>query len=390
MKKIILTSLCCLLIWANALPCYGAEKQLSLTIDGKAVTFDDSTGYPYITESGRTMLPLRVCLASIGCEVNWNQEKQTVIARKDHVQVQIPVGESFFFKDQTILATDTPAVLKNGRTYLPLRAVLSAYGYDVNWDNQTFSISVVSDAQNQNATNTYYPLTPSNINGGSTGIFLRKQLNYSGFDGMEADITLPTVSIAEKGDCPYVYFGFDWQNDIGNTEAGFQFIEDSTNPNYNKWTVYLRQGNFWGWGNPVYLDQGSTHHLKFYSEAISESQVDLVVELDNKEIIRKASSVTDFSHASIKAVTSMAMSKIFDGSNCFSKSENAKIANIKVSTINTESYSDFDAFDLYRSWKPKGETERMWYGTVECIPSYLHYNSDGSVSIYKKSFVEEF
>lgn len=384
MKKMFIAALCSLLLGANTLPIYAAEKTPDLTIDGQAVVFNDSTGYSYVTDSGRTMLPLRVCLSSIGCDVNWDQERQMVLAKKDGNQVQIPIGENFIFKDQTILSTDTAAVLKNGRTYLPLRAVFSAFGYDVQWSSQTGGISVLKGGHNNNGNFTTYPLSPSTINGGTTGLFIRKQLNYAGFDGIEADITLPTVTIAEKGDCPYVYFGFDWLSDVGNTEAGFQYIEDTGNANYNKWTVYLRQGTFWGWGDPVYLEPGTTHHLKFSSQVISANQVDLVVELDGKEIIRKASSTTDFSKASVKAVTSMAMSKVFNGSNCLSRSEGSKIANIKVSTLQTGDYADMDQYDLYRHWKTGAGGQKIWYGTVECLPSYLHYQSDDSISIYKE------
>ena len=137
-------------------------------------------------------------------------------------------------------------------------------------------------------------VTPYTINGGTTGVFSRQQLPFSGFDGVQADVTLPIVSIGEKGDCPYVYFGFDWKNDVGNVEGGFQFIEDATNPNYNKWTAFMRQGNDWRWGDNIVLDEGSTHHIKFFSVKVSESQVDLILELDGKEVIRKTSTETDF------------------------------------------------------------------------------------------------
>ena len=231
--------------------------------------------------------------------------------------------------------------------------------------------------------------TPYTINGGTTGVFSRQQLSFSGFDGVQADVTLPVVTLGEKGDCPYVYFGFDWKNDGGNAEGGFQFIEDADHPNYNKWTVFMRQGNDWRWGENIVLEQGSTHHIKFYSVRVSTKQVDLVIELDGKEIIRKASAVTDFQSASVKAVTAMAMSKPFDGTNCSSRSESSKIDNLRVSTVAAgDSYADFDQFQLYKEWKPEIGANGMWFGTAECIPSYLHSASDGSISIYKETIKE--
>jgi len=227
---------------------------------------------------------------------------------------------------------------------------------------------------------------PYTINGGTTGVFSRQQLPFEGFDGVQADVTLPVVSLGEKGDCPYVYFGFDWKNDVGNVEGGFQFIEDSNNPNYNKWTVFMRQGNDWRWSNNIVLEQGSTHHMKFYSVLISEKQVDMVIELDGKEVIRKSSTVTNFQSASVKAVTAIAMSKPFNGSNCISRSENSKITNLMVSTVaGGDQYADFAQFKLYKEWRSEIGANGMWFGTAECIPSYLHRASDGSISIYKET-----
>ena len=340
----------------------------SLSIDGKIVSFDDSTGYPFIDARGRTMMPLRACLDSIGCTVQWDQSNQSVFIRKGLTEVVVPIGKPEITINQETIPIDTAAVLENGRTYLPLRAVFEAYKYNVVWDNNTKTV---------NATSVY---TPSNINGGSTGVFLRKQLNFAGFDGIQADITLPRVKLGQKGDCPYVYFGFDFPDGKGNAEGGFQFIEDEKNPGYNKWTVYLRQGNDWSWGDNILLNQESYHNLKFCADKVSDTQTDLVIELDGKEVIRKTSLATNFDRASVKYVDAIAMSVPFNGTNCPSASLDAGCYNLAVSKTNQEDYKDFGAYDPYREYK-----NGFWYGAVDCIPDYMHYNDFGPVSLYKTS-----
>ncbi len=347
----------------------------ALSVDGKAVSFEASAGVPFISDTGRTMMPLRVCLDSIGCDVDWDDRTKTVITRKGDTEVEIPVGKNEIYVDKTAVPIDTAAVIRSDRAYLPLRAVFEAYGYRVNWDGKTGT--VIAESGN------LPEFTPFNVNGGTTGIFSRKQLPFSGFRGIQADVTLPVVTLAEKGDCPYVYFGFDWKNDTGNAEGGFQFIEDPNHPGYNNWTVFLRQGNEWRWGENITLTQGSTHHLNFFSEQISAEQADLVIELDGREIIRKRSAVADFSNTSVKAVTAMAMSKPFDGTNCLSRSEGSRIADLKVLAPDSEQYSDFENYQLYSEWKPAVGANGMWFGTADCIPSYLHFGADDSVSIYK-------
>ena len=131
---------------------------ISLIVNGTPVEFNADTGMPFINEAGRTMMPVRACLDAVGCSVEWEQETRTVITQKGNVTVNIPVGEN-------------EAVLLNGRTYLPLRALLSAYGYAVDWDAATRTVYATE-------------LTAQNINGGTTGIFQRKQLPFAGFDGV--------------------------------------------------------------------------------------------------------------------------------------------------------------------------------------------------------------
>jgi hypothetical protein len=364
------------------------EAAPGVVIDGRQLEFSEKSGLPYLSDTGSTMLPVRACLDAIGCEVVWDDKTKTVMTQKGNAEVDIPIGKNEIYINKKKVEISAAAVLKAERTYLPLRAVFEAYGYQVGWDSKTRLVTVTSN-ENQN-------LTPFNINGGTTGIFSRKQLGYEGFTGIQAEVTLPNVTLAEKGDCPYVYFGFDWEGDKGNAEGGFQFIEDPSHPGYNRWTVFLRQGSEWRWGQNIVLEQGSTHHLRFYSERVSEDQVDLVIALDGQEVVRKPSVVNDFSGASAKAVIAMAMSKPFDGKNCFSRSEGAKIMSLQVvkrwaSDLDASTeigktdnkYQAFDTYPLYHLWRPEVGAFGMHYGTADCIPAYLHESSDGALSIYK-------
>ncbi|HWQ77657.1 MAG TPA: stalk domain-containing protein [Anaerovoracaceae bacterium] len=382
MKKLIMIAVTGILFFAMA----GGDAKAyegppGFVVNGEAVVFDGTKGFPFITETGWTMMPLRVCLNSIGCDVVWDDQTKTVITSKGNTEVDIPVGSQEIYVNQKPVSAGTPAVIKDSLTYLPLRPVLEAYGYKVVWDGAAGVVSATSPDR--------LVFTPFNINGGTTGIFSRKQLEFSGFSGIQADVTLPLVTLAEKGDCPYVYFGFDWANDAGNAEGGFQFIEDPSHPGYNQWTVFLRQGSEWSWGENIALKPGSTHHLEFYREEGSDRKVDLVIKLDGKEVVRKASAAADFSGASVKAVISMAMSKPFDGKNCLSRSEGARIANLKVLETDSEQYSDFENYKLYSEWKPAVGARGMWFGTAECVPMYLHYGADGSVSIYNGGLILE-
>src|SRR5665648_7924 len=194
-SKIISLILISMLISTTVIISEASNTMPTFTVDGKVIVFNESTGFPYINNIGRSMMPLRVSLNSIECDVDWNQQTQTVETRKGDIEVDVPIGKNEIRINQMLVLTDTVSIIKNGHTYLPLRAIMEAYGYSVFWDSKTGTVSASSKSKME--------FTPFNINGGITGVFSRKQLPFEGFDGVQADITLPMVTLAEKGDCPY-------------------------------------------------------------------------------------------------------------------------------------------------------------------------------------------
>jgi hypothetical protein len=119
---------------------YGKEIPITYVANGMPVEFTAHTGMPFIVEN-RTMMPLRACLDVIGCDVDWDQRAQTVITRKGNVSVNIPIGKKEIIVNGTTVSTDAEAIVLSGRTYLPLRAVMEAYGYTVSWDNASGTVS---------------------------------------------------------------------------------------------------------------------------------------------------------------------------------------------------------------------------------------------------------
>jgi len=111
----------------------------------------------------------------------------------------------------------------------------------------------------------------------------------------------------------------------------------------------------------------------------------LVIELDGKEVILKNSVVRNFSDAAVKSVISMAMTKAFDGQNCFSKSVGARVAKMETREFGFSEYVDFSDFPLYTSWRPDVGTHGIWFGTSDCVPSYIHYGADNMISIYRNN-----
>lgn len=137
---LLAASLLCALI---VLPASAAEP-VRITIDGEAVVFDSTYGYPFIDSANRTQVPFRKTLETFGCTVSWEDATRTAIAEKDGVTVRVPIGQAFIQVDGETVAIDTTSIIVNNRTYLPIRAVLEAFGAQVSWNNSTRCVVVTT------------------------------------------------------------------------------------------------------------------------------------------------------------------------------------------------------------------------------------------------------
>ena len=99
---------------------------------------------PFVTVSGRTMVPIRFITEALGGEVVWDGEEQRVSLIMDNNLIQMHIGESTMEVNGVAKTLDVPAQLENNRTVIPLRAVSEAFGLSVNYNDADKSITIVN------------------------------------------------------------------------------------------------------------------------------------------------------------------------------------------------------------------------------------------------------
>ena len=117
---------------------------VDVSIDGKKVTYTADSGSPFIDSASRTQVPFRQTLETFGATVSWDSVNKYAIAEKNGVQVTVPIGKNYIYRDGVTVQNDTAALIRNGRTYLPIRVVLEAFGYTVSWNSGTKTVIAVS------------------------------------------------------------------------------------------------------------------------------------------------------------------------------------------------------------------------------------------------------
>lgn len=123
----------------------GVPGQINVMWNGKCIQFTDAA--PEITNN-RTMVPIRAIMEDMGAEVTY--ENRTVTCILNGATITFPVGGTAATVEKNgeteTVTLDSPSYLKNNRTYVPVRFISEASGYDVFWDN-TARTAVIVDRE---------------------------------------------------------------------------------------------------------------------------------------------------------------------------------------------------------------------------------------------------
>lgn len=101
------------------------------------IHFSDQTP---IIANDRTLLPIRAIAEHYGWGVEWNEETQCVTIENESVKILIYIGDRYNMRvitadgSENSITLDVPALILNGRTMLPVRAVAEAMGVTVDWN----------------------------------------------------------------------------------------------------------------------------------------------------------------------------------------------------------------------------------------------------------------
>lgn len=104
---------------------------------GQRYIWVDNISYPLdavpFIENNRTMVPIRALGNSLGANVNWDSATKTVIYEKGSLSILLPIDKNYADINKKTILLDQGAIIKNGRSYVPLRFVSEQLDADVEW-----------------------------------------------------------------------------------------------------------------------------------------------------------------------------------------------------------------------------------------------------------------
>ena len=107
-------------------------ETITIKVDEKTVDFPDAK--PFVDDNGRTQVPVRAVSEMLDCKVDWVQETQTAVIEKENGElITLTLGSDIMTIGESQVKMDTTVLLKEERTYIPVRFVAEALGLTVEW-----------------------------------------------------------------------------------------------------------------------------------------------------------------------------------------------------------------------------------------------------------------
>ena len=117
-----------------------AEDNIKVFLNGRELSFD----VPPQLINDRTMVPMRKIFESLGAEVDWEGETQTVTATKADKKIVMQIDNTDILVSGQKIVLSVPPQLVNSRTLVPVRAVAEGLDADVEWYNNANSVIITT------------------------------------------------------------------------------------------------------------------------------------------------------------------------------------------------------------------------------------------------------
>lgn len=118
-----------------------ADDDIQIVINGTELHITEDDTKPFI-EDGRTLVPMRAIFEAFGADVDWDEETKTVTSESDYGIIRMQVGNDIIEINGEEVTVDVPAKIVDGRTVVPVRVIAEGLNKIVEWDSDAGIISI--------------------------------------------------------------------------------------------------------------------------------------------------------------------------------------------------------------------------------------------------------
>lgn len=135
---------------AGKLPKDALDKNINIYINNNLQSIPEDMGRAYLDKNtNRVMVPIRYISENLGAQINFYQRKETntsgILIGAIDVLVELDINSTKaklnLGGENSVVNLDSPAILYDGRTYVPIRFISETLGLNVDWKDDSVYIS---------------------------------------------------------------------------------------------------------------------------------------------------------------------------------------------------------------------------------------------------------
>ncbi|SCZ77389.1 copper amine oxidase N-terminal domain-containing protein [Acidaminobacter hydrogenoformans] len=106
---------------------------------------------PPVIKTGRTLVPVKALVQAFGAQVAWDPALQKVTITKDDLTMVLTLGDTEVFVNGDSVQLDVPAQAMNGRTVVPLRFIAEKMNFVVTYEDGDITVEDAEEAEEADA-----------------------------------------------------------------------------------------------------------------------------------------------------------------------------------------------------------------------------------------------
>ncbi len=114
-------------------------------LEAKVFGEDKTNDVAPVIQNDRTMLPARFVAENLGAKVEWNEKEQkvTILSEDKKTEIIIYVDSDIAYVNGKEVKLDSPAYVKNDRTFTPQRFIAETLGATVEWVDKNQEVIII-------------------------------------------------------------------------------------------------------------------------------------------------------------------------------------------------------------------------------------------------------
>lgn len=111
-----------------------------------------SADVPALIENNRVLVPMSSIFSALGARLSWDGNTRTIQGEKDFTSISLQIGKDIATVNGLQVSLDSPPIIQDGRTMVPVSFIARSLGAEVLWDSPSQTVSIIYTSPNLTAT----------------------------------------------------------------------------------------------------------------------------------------------------------------------------------------------------------------------------------------------